>query len=109
MLVLGVALAGSMFGAARVSAQPWQDGDGQPNGGPPVYQQHALMGIDSTGIGAMSGGIDAIFDVILGSRRRRFRRVGFSDLILITWTTTRCGMAAVTRRISATCMERRRL
>ena len=33
-----------MFGAARVSAQPWQDGDGQPNGGPPVYQRHAFDG-----------------------------------------------------------------
>jgi hypothetical protein len=44
LLVLSVALAGTIFGAARASAQPWQDGGGQPNGGPPVYQQYPVDG-----------------------------------------------------------------
>ena len=44
LLVLGVALAGAIFGAAQASAQPWQDGGGQPNDGPPVYQQHPVDG-----------------------------------------------------------------
>src|SRR5262245_20447306 len=44
MLLLGTALAFSIFSAEYASAQPWQDGDGGPNNGPPVYQRHAYDG-----------------------------------------------------------------
>jgi hypothetical protein len=44
LLPLGVALVVALLVDSRVLAQPGQDGDGQPNGGPPVYQQHALDG-----------------------------------------------------------------
>lgn len=44
MLLSSVALGFSVLGAEHVSAQPWQDGDGQPNDGPPVYQRHAFDG-----------------------------------------------------------------
>ena len=44
ILLSGVALGFSMLGAARVSAQPWQDGGGQQNNAPPVYQQHPVDG-----------------------------------------------------------------
>jgi hypothetical protein len=44
LLVLGMALVGTIFGAAQASAQPGQDGGGQPNDGPPVYQQHPVDG-----------------------------------------------------------------
>jgi hypothetical protein len=43
LLVSSVALVGTIFGAARASAQPWQ-GRGQPNGGSPVYQQYPVNG-----------------------------------------------------------------
>ena len=44
MLLSCVALGFSTLGVARVSAQPWQNGGGQPNDGPPVYQQHPVDG-----------------------------------------------------------------
>ena len=44
MLLVCVALGFSMLGTARVFAQPWQNGGGQPNDGPPVYQQHPVDG-----------------------------------------------------------------
>jgi hypothetical protein len=44
LLPLGVALVVGLLVDARVLAQPWQGGDGGPNGGPPVYQQHAFDG-----------------------------------------------------------------
>lgn len=33
-----------MLGAEQVSAEPWQDDDGHPNGEPPVYQWHPSDG-----------------------------------------------------------------
>jgi hypothetical protein len=42
MVVLSVAVSACVLEAARTSAQAWQNGDGQPNDRPPVYQQHAF-------------------------------------------------------------------
>jgi hypothetical protein len=73
--------------------------------GRPCISNIPWMDIRPTGTGAMTDGTGAILDAIPGLYRRKFRRLGFSDLILITWTITRCGMAEVTRRTSATYTE----
>src|SRR5262245_20701004 len=65
------------------------------------------MGARLTSIGGMTGVIAVIFDAVHRSCFRKPHRRGFSGLILITWTTTKCGTAAVTRHTSATYMGRR--
>jgi hypothetical protein len=44
LVSLSVAVVVALLVDARVLAQPWQGGDSQPNGRPPVYQQHAFDG-----------------------------------------------------------------
>jgi hypothetical protein len=44
LLGLGVTLVGTIFGAARVSAEPGPDNGSPPNDRPPVYQQHPVDG-----------------------------------------------------------------
>jgi len=49
MLCFGVLLVTPIVGGVRSYAQLWQNGDGQPNGGPPVYQWHPVDGHASDG------------------------------------------------------------
>jgi len=49
LLLLGAGLAATVFRPAQGSAQPWQEGGGQPNDGPPVYQWHPTDGHSSDG------------------------------------------------------------